>query len=450
MQKHEWREYLDRVMDRGKPSDFKAFLDEIKEKPEIDPEMWAAIYPAVLTVEIGETMLAAATQLLPEEAEDALNEITRALQRLDFKKDLRRLPRRERQWHERVVQLIRRDVLPGSEALAAAFRHYIRGDYDLQQDPNLLIKEANRLGWRNRRRALELVGQAGALALRGKPLWNRWPGEVTQRLEPWVFILWTFVDSLQQNPDAYPLEEVEEERARWPARMVALEKKPEPKEKEIPVRKATWEYGAALFDDLEPFFGGRKGITPQRLEELPRPREDYVSLLLSNVEQRNAWDLDDWDVQSLLGNMILLLGSFRVEEAVDALIGVVAEGPPEEDVLTQAAVVALGQIGEPSFGAVEDFIRYSDNQVAKESLAEVLAGWEGLGRPHGVIQDTWGRPLLVEFDEDDNPLCPHCGEPMAPIEEGWEAHEFEEKPEPRRVPKVGRNDPCPCGSGKKY
>jgi SEC-C motif-containing protein len=24
------------------------------------------------------------------------------------------------------------------------------------------------------------------------------------------------------------------------------------------------------------------------------------------------------------------------------------------------------------------------------------------------------------------------------------------KPEPRRVVKVGRNDPCPCGSGKKY
>jgi preprotein translocase subunit SecA len=23
-------------------------------------------------------------------------------------------------------------------------------------------------------------------------------------------------------------------------------------------------------------------------------------------------------------------------------------------------------------------------------------------------------------------------------------------PEPRRVVKVGRNDPCPCGSGKKY
>jgi preprotein translocase subunit SecA len=27
---------------------------------------------------------------------------------------------------------------------------------------------------------------------------------------------------------------------------------------------------------------------------------------------------------------------------------------------------------------------------------------------------------------------------------------IEKKPEPIRVHKVGRNDPCPCGSGKKY
>ncbi|MDD2433618.1 MAG: SEC-C metal-binding domain-containing protein, partial [Clostridia bacterium] len=28
--------------------------------------------------------------------------------------------------------------------------------------------------------------------------------------------------------------------------------------------------------------------------------------------------------------------------------------------------------------------------------------------------------------------------------------EEEVKKEPRRVKKIGRNDPCPCGSGKKY
>ena len=27
---------------------------------------------------------------------------------------------------------------------------------------------------------------------------------------------------------------------------------------------------------------------------------------------------------------------------------------------------------------------------------------------------------------------------------------FSNKPSPRQIIKVGRNDPCPCGSGKKY
>ena len=431
MQRYEWGEYLNHLMDRGKPSDFKTFMGGAEALSGVGVEMWASAYAIVMVSDIGKTMLAAATQLPLEEAEDALDEITRALRGLDFRKGLKRLSRQERELHGRVVQLIRREVLPGSEALEAAFRHYIQNDYDLQQDPNLLIKEANRLGQRDRRRALKLVGRAGALALRGRPLWIRWPEEAAQLLGSWVFILWTFFDYLQHRPDAYPLEEVEKERSRWPARMVALEQEGGPAEMP-PMPEGTDEYGFSLINDLGPLLVGREGIAPQKLKRLSKPREEYIDLLLCNVEQRKAWDLDDWDNQAWMGNAILLLGSFRADEAVDALVDVVAESPPEgEDVLTQTAVVALGQIGEPSFGAVEDFIRYSDNQAAKDALAEVLVGRESpsVGRPHGVIQDDQGCPLLVEFDQDDNPLCPHCGEPLVAVEGGWEAHEEpEERP----------------------
>jgi dsRNA-specific ribonuclease len=96
MQRYEWREVLDRLRSRGIPSDFKAFMDQIKDKPEIDAEVWAAMYGAVMVDDIGKTMLAAAMQLPLEEAERALDEITRALRRSDFKEGLRRLPRRER------------------------------------------------------------------------------------------------------------------------------------------------------------------------------------------------------------------------------------------------------------------------------------------------------------------------------------------------------------------
>ncbi|MFN9708700.1 MAG: SEC-C metal-binding domain-containing protein, partial [Burkholderiales bacterium] len=37
-----------------------------------------------------------------------------------------------------------------------------------------------------------------------------------------------------------------------------------------------------------------------------------------------------------------------------------------------------------------------------------------------------------------------------PTEDGGVEQETEPAPVLPEVPKVGRNDPCPCGSGKKY
>ena len=46
-------------------------------------------------------------------------------------------------------------------------------------------------------------------------------------------------------------------------------------------------------------------------------------------------------------------------------------------------------------------------------------------------------------------FCAVCGQPFASEEA---KSEDARKPETfrREMPKVGRNDPCPCGSGKKY
>ena len=37
-----------------------------------------------------------------------------------------------------------------------------------------------------------------------------------------------------------------------------------------------------------------------------------------------------------------------------------------------------------------------------------------------------------------------------PWYEKWEDEELLQMPYVRETPKIGRNDPCPCGSGKKY
>jgi len=51
-----------------------------------------------------------------------------------------------------------------------------------------------------------------------------------------------------------------------------------------------------------------------------------------------------------------------------------------------------------------------------------------------------GKPWRVRLDSDDQPV----GLSLRP--------EYRQRVQPIRntAPKVGRNDPCPCGSGKKY
>ncbi|MBE3587911.1 MAG: HEAT repeat domain-containing protein [Thermoanaerobacteraceae bacterium] len=68
--------------------------------------------------------------------------------------------------------------------------------------------------------------------------------------------------------------------------------------------------------------------------------------------------------------------------------------------------------------------------------------------------DVWEEWEENEEDDDDRPVS--TGGPPLPDYEPDDDEEDEdlfpdEKPEPiRRGPKIGRNQPCPCGSGKKY
>jgi hypothetical protein len=52
----------------------------------------------------------------------------------------------------------------------------------------------------------------------------------------------------------------------------------------------------------------------------------------------------------------------------------------------------------------------------------------------------------VIYDPQGIPRCPDCGAEM--YYEAGEWRHVDDKP--ASVPKIGRNDPCPCGSGKKY
>ncbi|MCB1802400.1 MAG: SEC-C domain-containing protein, partial [Gammaproteobacteria bacterium] len=60
------------------------------------------------------------------------------------------------------------------------------------------------------------------------------------------------------------------------------------------------------------------------------------------------------------------------------------------------------------------------------------------------------QPDVEQFEFKHDAFEGFGGEPPAEAEAGAAGLADDNKPFVRADPKVGRNDPCPCGSGKKY
>ena len=103
------------------------------------------------------------------------------------------------------------------------------------------------------------------------------------------------------------------------------------------------------------------------------------------------------------------------------------------------------------------------SSVQDEFNEETSKSWSAAARWHGleVIRTEGGQKGdttgVVEFRAlytANNEFCNHHEVSQFVKEDGeWKFADGElvgEKPIQREEPKVGRNDPCPCGSGKKY
>jgi hypothetical protein len=64
-----------------------------------------------------------------------------------------------------------------------------------------------------------------------------------------------------------------------------------------------------------------------------------------------------------------------------------------------------------------------------------------------LMEDDEGQVYRIRQDAQGRPLCPDCGMPM--VEKDGRLVHAPQTPAGAEK-KVGRNDPCPCGSGKKY
>ena len=111
-----------------------------------------------------------------------------------------------------------------------------------------------------------------------------------------------------------------------------------------------------------------------------------------------------------------------------------------------------------------DYLKTSATKAVQEEFDEAASkAWSRAAEWHGleIIKTEGGRKGdkkgVVEFRAlytANNEFCNHHEVSNFVLEkDGWKFDSGElvgEKPIVREEPKVGRNDPCPCGSGKKY
>ena len=110
------------------------------------------------------------------------------------------------------------------------------------------------------------------------------------------------------------------------------------------------------------------------------------------------------------------------------------------------------------------FLKNSSTAAVQSEFDEQAStAWSRAARWHGmeIIRTEKGQPGdktgVVEFRATytaNGEFCNHHEVSTFVYEpDGWKFEDGElvgEKPILREAPKVGRNDPCPCGSGKKY
>jgi uncharacterized protein len=87
---------------------------------------------------------------------------------------------------------------------------------------------------------------------------------------------------------------------------------------------------------------------------------------------------------------------------------------------------------------------------AWQPLLESEEGRELLAPVAVFLNDEDGKPLIEAEPDELAEVREVAAALIAPtvqaIDSFWQAH----RRKPRKVAKIGRNDPCPCGSGRKY
>ncbi len=429
--------------------------------------------------------LAAAYVLPPDDPTEALSAVAARLRELDFETGLNELPEDQARQVRRFIEEAKPLYADMGCVMQVVLGAYVRGEYDLRADPNGLVLEAEDLMATNPDGALELLGRAGAMGLRGVRGWWRWADEVNPPLSQWIGLAWHLVDDLT-GEGAEPLGPVEEERVRWHEMNAEADARDAEPASEFESDAEEKQADEKIHQLLEPLYKGERALTKSQEQAIAAQRDEVIPHLIELVEDQDLWPNDAPGQGWVPIHAIDLLGKLHANEAVPMLIDTMAASDWEE-IIHDRCIVALEEIGAPAAPAVIETVRYTRDLTLKASLASILGKigketpgtfdalvnlFEELSWDQERIFAVWGLaelgdrraiPILEQALQDrktppdareelEGALSELGAIPKAPTPLNLSIRKKYESPlrAEAKKPRPGRNDPCWCGSGKKY
>ncbi|HEY8487228.1 MAG TPA: hypothetical protein VIL11_07525, partial [Limnochordales bacterium] len=258
-------------------------------------------------------------------------------------------------------------------AFLMAFDHYLRDDYDLRHAVDVLVSQAQVLVEQDPQRALELVGEVGALMLRGQFLRARWLSVVPPRLQLWLTGLRNMAGHLAATAQSFPWAAAQDQRRRVQAprvvdlqafrrrRMMALEAwrlfdTPRPRD--------------ALDGLVERIFEGPHGVDEATVSALAAMGEQPVPLLLGIARAAHLVDPQTGNPGAVCA-AIRVLCRLRRHEVVPRLIELVTDPQTPEEVAVEARH-GLEGLGALAVDGVSDYLRRVATPRGGPALARVL------------------------------------------------------------------------------
>jgi SEC-C motif-containing protein len=141
----------------------------------------------------------------------------------------------------------------------------------------------------------------------------------------------------------------------------------------------------------------------------------------------------------------------ELEDCCGPIIGGFPAPTPEALMRSRYAAFALGKLEYIDHSQTNELRAEADQSDGGSNVDDIT--WLGLNVISASESDDEGRvEFSVRFRRDGQEFAGHEVSSFRRVDGRWlyAAGDLDVKPIPHQSSKVGRNDPCSCGSGKKY